>query len=379
MKKILALVLALLMVLSMAACGNNGTTNDNSTQNPAPQNNTGDASKPADNSDNTDSSDAPAATWPNGDITLYAGYSVGSLTDVSIRVVGDYIAEKTGATVIYENNDVGGGANLITKLASAKPDGQTLMFIGMNTIANYYNGTWAVNPSDWSQFKIVCSSVQPYPNSGCMVLTQADSPYSTWDELASYAAEHPGEVTVASIAGKVMDTKMKALFNGTGVSENIRWVSTDNAGATAGLLGDNIDIIMLDEITALGYLADGSVKALINCRVESDYLDTLYANKDEAEKIKAVPSLVDVFGEEQGEKLMVPNRSMFIVPADTPDEICEQIRTLVDQLVNENEGEWYERKTVAGGTSTYYDFDPQEVMVEWERLNPIIEEIVNMQ
>ena len=349
-KRLVSLLLALVMVVCLCACG--GSSGGKATPAPA------------------------AASWPNGDVTLLAGYAVGSLTDVSVRVVGDYIHEKTGATVIYENNDVGGGANLITKLMSAKPDGQTMMYVGMNTIMNFYNGLWSVNPSDWSKFKIVCSSVQPYPNSGCMVLTQADSPYSTWDELAKYAEEHPGEITVASIPGKVMDTKMKALFIGTGLSDKVRWVSTTNADASAGLLGGIINCVMLDEITALGYLKDGGVKAIINCRVESDYLDTMYANKDEAEAIKAVPSLVDVFGQEKAETLMVPNRSMFIVPAATPDEICEKIRSLVDQLENENEGEWLERKTSSGGTSTYYAFDPKEVMKEWERLNPILEDIV---
>ena len=29
-----------------------------------------------------------------------------------------------------------------------------------------------------------------------------------------------------------------------------------------------------------------------------------------------------------------------------------------------------------GGTSTYYPFDPKEVMAEWERLNPILKQIV---
>lgn len=373
MKKITALLLVLVMAFALCACGN---TNEPATTTAPPATDTPTTTETPET--DAPETEEPAATWPNGDVTILAGYAVGSLTDVSIRIVGDYIVDKTGANVIYENNDVGGGANLITKLAEAEPDGQTMMYVGMNTIANYYNGTWSLNPSDWSKFKIVCSSVQPYPNSGCMVLTQADAPYSTWDELAAYAEEHPGEVTVASIAGKVMDTKMKALFNGTGVAKNIRWVSTTNADATAGLLGDIIDIIMLDEITALSYLKNGDVKALINCRVESEYLDTMYANKDEAEAIKAVPSLVDVFGAEEAEKLMVPNRSMFIVPADTPDEICEQIRAVVDQLENENEGEWLERKTTAGGTSTYYAFDPEEVMTEWERLNPILEEIVKM-
>ena len=371
MKRILTLILALCMVLALAACGAKDETPkaDAPAAADTPKSETPKAETPAPEQKET-------AKWPNGDITILAGYAVGSLTDVSIRIAGDYIEEKTGAQVKYENNDVGGGANLITKLAKAKPDGQTLMYVGMNTIMNYYNGTWSLNPSDWSQFKIVCSSVQPYPNSGCMVLTQADSPYSTWDELAKYAEEHPGEVTVASIAGKVMDTKMKALFNGTGVSKFIRWAPTSNAEATAGLLGGQINCVMLDEITALGYLKDGSCKALINCRIEEDYYDTLYANKDEADAIRAIPSLVDLFGKEKAEELMVPNRSMFIVPADTPDEICEQIRSVVDGLADENEGYWLERKTVAGGTSTYYPFDPKEVMAEWERLNPILKQIV---
>ena len=371
MKKLTSIVLLLAMLLALCACGGGAAQPSAAPASDAPASDAP-ASEAPENGGET------AAAWPNGDVTIYAGYAVGSLTDVSIRVAGDYIADKTGATVIYENNDVGGGANLITKLAEAEPDGQTMMFVGMNTIANYYNGTWTLNPSDWSKFKIVCPSVQPYPDSGCMVLTQADSPYSTWEELAEYAHANPGEVTVASIAGKVMDIKMKALFNGTGVSKDIRWVSTTNADASAALLGGVINIIMLDEITALSYLKDGQVKALINCRVESDYLDTMYANQEDAEAIKAVPSLVDVFGQEEAEKLMVPNRSMFIVPADTPDEICDQIRAVVDGLADENEGEWYERKTVGGGTSTYYKFDPEEVMAEWDRLNPIIEEIVNM-
>ena len=371
MKKLTSMVLLLAMLLALCACGGGTTQPTKAPESAAP-------ASDAPSSDNPENGGDTAAKWPNGDVTILSGYAVGSLTDISVRVAGDYIAEKTGATVIYENNDVGGGANLITKLAAAEPDGQTMMFVGMNTIANYYNGTWSLNPSDWSKFKLVCPSVQPYPDSGCMLLTQAGSPYSTWDELAEYAHEHPGEVTVASIAGKVMDIKMKALFNGTGVSKDIRWVSTTNADAAAGLLGNVINIIMLDEITALSYLKDGQVKALINCRVESDYLDTMYANKEDVEAIKAVPSLVDVFGEEEAEKLMVPNRSMFIVPADTPDEICDQIRAVVDGLADENEGEWCERKTVAGGTSTYYVFDNKEVMAEWDRLNPIIEEIVKM-
>lgn len=345
MKKVLALVLALALVFALAACGNK------------------------------DSQKKGSDEWPNGEIKILAGYSVGSLTDVNIHTIADWITAKTGAKVTIVNNDVGGGANLANELVAAEPDGLTLMVIGMNTISNYYNGTWSVNPADSSKFKIACGFIQPDPDSGCMILTQADAPYSNWEELAEYAEAHPGEVTVASIAGKVMDIKMKAIFNGTGLSSKIRWVSTDNAGATAGLLGDNIDLVMLDEATACSYLKDGSCKAIINCRYLDDYSG--YEEGEDKTLIMSVPTLKDVFGAE-GENYMVPNRSMFCVPAGTPDEVVAQICAIVDELGNETEGEWYERCTANGGTSIYRTWDGKEVMAEWARLDPVIKEIVEM-
>ena len=319
---------------------------------------------------------AEEATWPNGDVDFYCGYQVGSLTDVNVRTVADWITYKTGATVKVENNEVGGGANLAAKLTQAKPDGQTIMCVGMNCISNYYSGIWSINPADPAAMKIVCGFIQPDPSVGCMVLTQADAPYSTWEEMAAYAEEHPGEITVASIPGKVMDIKMKALFNRSGLSEKIRWASTDSAGSTAGLLGDTIDLIMLDEYTALSYLRDGSSKALINARVEADFSG--YDNEDDVALLETIPNLTDVFGDD-AINYSVPNTSCVVVPVDTPDEICEQIAAVIDSLGEETEGEWYDRCITNGGTTKYYAFDPADLQAEWQRLDPIIKEICEMQ
>lgn len=376
MKKITALLLALVLVFALCACGDNGNQNqapsDNnaSTSTPAPA----DDKEPA--KDDKPSDDTSVATWPNGDITIYAGYAVGSLTDVNIRTIADWITQETGANVIIENNDVGGGANLAAKLTKAEPDGQTIMLIGMNCISNYYTGVWSVNPADTNLFKIACGSIQPLPESGCMIVTQADSPYSTWEELAEYAAANPGTVTVASIPGKVMDIKMKAMFNGTDVAKDVRWVSTTNADASAGLLGGTINCVMLDEQTAAGYLKDGSCKAIINCRDNNDY--SLYEDGEDKDIIMSVPTVLDVFGEEKALELIVHNRSMFVVPADTPDEICEQIAAVIDKIDEETEGEWYDRCRTNGGTSKYYTWPGDEIAAEWARLDPIIKEIVEM-
>lgn len=357
MKKVVAILLLLVMALTLTACGPKAPA---PTAAPTPP--------PAENT-------PPAATWPNGDVTILAGYAVGSLTDINIRTIADWITKETGASVIVENNDVGGGANLANQLVNAKPDGQTLMLIGMNTISNYHSGLWSVNPCDTSKFKLVCGAIQPLPDSGCIIVTQAEQPYDTWDELAEYAEANPGTVTVASIPGKVMDTKMKALFNNTGLSEHIRWASTTNADAAAGLLGGTINLVMLDEQTATGYLKDGKLKAIINSRDNDDF--SPYADGEDKDIMMAVPNLIDVFGE-KGKEYAVPNRSMFVAPAGTPDEICAQIAAVIDAIGLETSGEFYDRCRVNGGTSKYYTWPGDEVMEEWSRLDAVLKEIVAM-
>lgn len=382
MKKIIALVLALALALALCACGGAKTeapkTEAPKTEAPkaeAPKTEAPKAEEPKAEAPKAEEP-KPEVKWPNGELTIYSGYQVGSLTDVNLHTIADWITKETGETVKIESNDTAGGATLALKLTKAKPDGQTIMAIGMNCISNFYNGTWEVNPADSTKFKIVAGSIQPFPDSGCMILTQKDAPYSTWEELAKYAEEHPGEVTVASIAGKVMDIKMKAIFNGTGVAKNIRWAPTKSAEATAALLGGNINCVMLDETTAVQYLEDGSCKALINCRADEDF--STYGDNPVVAKIKDIPTLVDVFGADAA-KYMVPNRSMFVAPADTPDEICAAIAKVIDKIDEEPAGsEFYDRCRVNGGTSKYYTWPGDEVMAEWARLDPIIKEIVEM-
>ena len=381
MKKIIALLLAVVMVFALAACA--AKTEAPAAEAPKAEEKKEEAPKAEEKKEEAPAAEeapaveeAPAATWPNGPVTILEGNAVGSLNDVNVHTIADWITKQTGADVTITADDVGGGANLAVDLVNAEPDGQTLMLIGMNCISNYYNGTWAVNPCDSSKFKLVCGFLQPLPDSGCMILTQADSPYSTWEELAAYAEEHPGEITVASISGKIMDIKMKAIFNGTGVAKNIRWVSTTNADASANLLGGIINCVMFDETTALGYLADGSCKAIINCRADNDF--SYYDQSMEGlDVMKSVPTLLDVFGAD-AEKYMVPNRSMLVAPADTPDEICAQIAAVIDAIDNETEGEFYDRCRANGGTSKYYTWPGDEVQAEWGRLDPIIKEIVEM-
>ena len=93
--------------------------------------------------------------------------------------------------------------------------------------------------------------------------------------------------------------------------------------------------------------------------------------------LKSFPTLISVFGQD-GMKYMVPNQSAWVVPADTPDEVCEEIRKVMATLDTEPVvgDEWYQRVRTTGGSAKYYDVDPKECMADWQNLDPIIKGIV---
>ena len=77
---------------------------------------------------------AIAQAWPSKPIKIVCTYPPGGLTDVFARAYGEYIAQRTGQTVVVENKAGAAGAigAEIVKLAPA--DGYTLMFTNSTTM-----------------------------------------------------------------------------------------------------------------------------------------------------------------------------------------------------------------------------------------------------
>ncbi|MEG1989352.1 MAG: tripartite tricarboxylate transporter substrate-binding protein, partial [Oscillibacter sp.] len=107
MKKFTSLLLALLMILSLAACG---------------------AKEPA----KTDAPPAEGGAWtPEENVTIIVAYKAGSGTDNTARVLAAYAEKYVGKPVIIENLEGGSGAIGWTALAQADPNGYTLGFLNL--------------------------------------------------------------------------------------------------------------------------------------------------------------------------------------------------------------------------------------------------------
>ncbi|WP_398473331.1 Bug family tripartite tricarboxylate transporter substrate binding protein, partial [Tardiphaga sp.] len=78
------------------------------------------------------------ADLPKGPITLVVPFAAGGATDVVSRHVARKVSEQIGQTIVIENVTGAGGVVGATRVAKAKPDGQTLL---MGTIS-----THTINP-----------------------------------------------------------------------------------------------------------------------------------------------------------------------------------------------------------------------------------------
>ncbi|GIE94109.1 tripartite tricarboxylate transporter substrate binding protein [Paractinoplanes rishiriensis] len=82
---------------------------------------------------NLGNDDAPAAAakFPAGAITMLVGQDAGGSTDLIGRALADQAGQKLGVPVTVQNRPGANGAIAAKELASAKPDGQTVMvFVG---------------------------------------------------------------------------------------------------------------------------------------------------------------------------------------------------------------------------------------------------------
>ena len=334
MKKVIALVLALLMIFTLASCGKKT-------------------------------------------LVLYYPYDESSLTAVNATVMRDWLAEQLpDYKVEVEYNKTASGWNLAEKMLKAKADGNTLMIVGLDALTGYVKGDWKYAPTDTSQFNIVTGFTQPYPYSGCMLITQANAPYSTWAELESYAKAHNKEVKVADRAGSIMTTKLKSLFNQTGLSQYVTWTPATSDSVKTGIANGEINVAIFDETSAVKYLTDtANYKAIINCRADNnfDYYDPATKGLD---LIKKVPTLLDVFGAAKAEQYNVPNTTAIICKAGTPADTIAALKKAIDGLgdvpQSTDDNSFYVRQRVNGGTSKYYTWPSADILKEWTRLLPVI-------
>ena len=332
-KRIIAILFAVVMLVALAACGDNTPANTNTS--------------------NGGGNDAPQEVkWPTGKLTIYVPAEAGSPVDQMARCWADAFVEATNGDYEVVNDGAGDGERLFQLLKNAKPDGNTLLIGGAGQIMQYYSGVHQDNPADLTKFTIVSPSIwQARMAAAC--LTQPDAPYNTVEELKEYVKAHPGEVTCAMSSGTSRYLAMTRLLEALDIYNDVRIVEANSAETTSGLLGGTINIALMNDQYVPQYLSEKTLKALVLTRVDRnyDYIDAKYHDL-----MAKVPTFADL-----GLTDYATISPMCIFgPANVPADLCNKIIQTMETVLTKPE--WAERiKTQLGGSNCYDSHTHEEI------------------
>jgi tripartite-type tricarboxylate transporter receptor subunit TctC len=135
-----------------------------------------------------------AQAYPAKPIKLLVGFAAGGPTDVIARIVAQDMTGTLGQSVLVENR-TGANAMIATQeVKRAAPDGYTLL---MTTLSHNVNAILLAEQKpydpirDFSPITLVCSLP-------LVLVTRADAPFKSVQDVVAAAKARPGEITYAS-------------------------------------------------------------------------------------------------------------------------------------------------------------------------------------
>jgi tripartite-type tricarboxylate transporter receptor subunit TctC len=196
--------------------------------------------------------------YPNRPIRLIIPFTPGGVTDTSGRFIAEQLSLKLGQQVIADNKPGASGNIGSQMVASAEPDGYTLL-LG-------YAGTLSINPSLFD--KVPFDSVKDFSPIGkigdaiLIVVANNDFPGKTLADVIAYSKKDPNGLSYGTsgtggtphIAGELFRQKTGA---------NLVHIPYKGGGqALLDLLGGNIPLVYTAVAGANQYVNSGRIKAI---------------------------------------------------------------------------------------------------------------------
>jgi tripartite-type tricarboxylate transporter receptor subunit TctC len=200
---------------------------------------------------------ADAQTYPTRPIRLIVGFSAGGPTDVIARLVAQDMSATLGQSVVVENK-TGANALIATELvAQSEADGYTLLFASLSHIVNHLIAPNAKYHPLKDFAPISNGALLPM-----LVVTGADSPFNTIQDLIAAAKAKPGELLYGS-AGNGGSAHLAAamLERATGTKMN-HVPFRGNAPALNEVIAGRVTFMFYPVIGIADYVAGKKLKIL---------------------------------------------------------------------------------------------------------------------
>jgi tripartite-type tricarboxylate transporter receptor subunit TctC len=195
--------------------------------------------------------------WPARPIRLIVPFPAGGTTDLLARLLSDGLGARLGQPVVAENRGGAAGVIAAEQAARAEPDGQTLLFASIGTVAilPHLHARLGWKPEDLVPIALFAD----VPN---VIVVRADSPFRTLAELIAAARARPGELSFASSGnGSSLHLSGEMLKAQAGV-DILHVPFRGGSDSVNQLLGGRIDIAVNNLPSAIAMIRGGQMRAL---------------------------------------------------------------------------------------------------------------------
>jgi tripartite-type tricarboxylate transporter receptor subunit TctC len=198
-----------------------------------------------------------AQTYPSRPVRIIAGFPPGSASDVTARLLGQWLSERLGQAFIVENR-LGAASNLAAEtVVRALPDGHTLLLI---TSVNAVNARLYENlPFDLIHDIAPIASIGRGP--GIMVVNPTFEAQSV-PEFIAYAKANPGKINVGTAgSGSMLDVYGELFMMMAGV-DMVRVPYRGAPPALTDLIGGRVQVVFDTFAASIELIRAGKLRAL---------------------------------------------------------------------------------------------------------------------
>ncbi|MDP1841191.1 MAG: tripartite tricarboxylate transporter substrate binding protein [Reyranella sp.] len=253
---------------------------------------------------------AQTEAFPTKTIRIIVPFAPGGSGDITARLVGKYIEDKTGQPFVIENKPGANGIIGALSVKTAPPDGYTLMLATTSTNAanvHMYKNPGYDPEKDFTVVGIIGSS-------GTFLVVPADSPYKTLADLLADAKAKPGKLNFgyfnasSQVPAEVLGKKAGVEWQGVGYKAI--------GNAWNDLYAGAINFMFVDLTAARGQVVNNKARPLAISLPERS---PLYPD---------VPALAETFP-----GFVTSGFLAIAVPKATPLPVQQQLNTLINEAL----------------------------------------------
>lgn len=191
--------------------------------------------------------------WPTKAVTVTLPYKAGGDTDVYCRLMSKRLSDKFKQNFVVVNMTGGSGIVAAKTIMAAKPDGYNILF-NHSGASLVQEATGVADFSYTDNFTNVATVVR---DDTYVLVAKKEKGWKDLKALIAYAKAHPGEVRYSVSYGSATHYVLSRMEETMGIKFNALDVGTGSAERLAALMGDQVDVMVVNYLNVKDYIEKG--------------------------------------------------------------------------------------------------------------------------